>query len=200
MTGLRAVGLALASLLLAACSGAPSLVAPQPSDIEVDTPELQSLRAETGLEPCVPGAASTALPAVTLPCLGGGEDIDLSSLEGPMIISFWASNCTACRIEMPALQDFYEQHGDAVPVLGIDYLDLYPGVALEQVAKRGVTFPMLADPGGDLQETDQFVGVRGLPYLAFVDADGEVVGQHTGGVTSADELVGLVDEHLGLDL
>ena len=48
----------------------------------VDTPQLRRMKASAGVEPCRPGAATDgALPAVSLPCLGGGEAVDLSTLR-----------------------------------------------------------------------------------------------------------------------
>ena len=41
---------------------------------------------------------------------------------------------------------------------------------------------------------------RGLPAFVFVDADGVVVGQVSGGVESADEVEDLVEEHFGIRL
>ena len=41
---------------------------------------------------------------------------------------------------------------------------------------------------------------RGLPAFVFVDADGKVVGQDSGGVESAGEVVDLVEEHFGITL
>jgi thiol-disulfide isomerase/thioredoxin len=207
----RAV-LATAVLLLAtACSagsdgdtgadgGTGAVPAPGDSTIAVDTPDLVALRAAAKIEPCVPGTASGNLPAVTLPCLGGGAGVDLSTLEGPMIINLWASSCVACRVEMPVLAQFHETYAAQVPVLGIDLLDTYPGIALKQARQRGATYPQLADPGGDLLETPAFAKARGLPVLAFVDAAGDVKNLKLGAVTSLEQLVGLVDDALGLDL
>ena len=172
------------------------------SKIQVDTPELRALRARTELEPCRPGTdpSTSALPGVTLPCLGGGRSIDLSSLHGPMLISLWSSACGPCRVEMPVLEDFHQEYGDQVPVLGIDFADTYPGVALQQIAKREVTYPNLADPGGDLLDTEQFRRVLGLPFLGFVNAGGDIVYVKFGGVTSVDEVADLVRDRLGVDL
>lgn len=195
---------AAAVLLLAgACtSGSETDTVPAPgdSDIAVDTPELRTLKAAAQVEDCVPGTAASELPALTLPCLGGGPDVDLSTLQGPMVINFWASNCGPCRVEMPVLQEFHETYADRVSVLGIDMQDGYPGIALKQTKQRGATYPQLADPGGDLLSETAFAQARGLPYLAFVDGAGKVRGQQLGGVTSVPELVGLVQDALGIDL
>jgi thiol-disulfide isomerase/thioredoxin len=195
------------ALVLAGCSGddkAPMLYPddnqPPKSSVQVDTPELRQLKAEAGVEDCVPGPGGGALPAVEVACLGGGPTVDLSSLRGPMVINLWQSACTACEKEMPILQSFHETYGDKVAVLGIDSTDVFPGTALEQLGERGVTYPQLADPGGDLQDTDTFARVRGYPYLAFVDADGSIAYEKFGAVESADELESLVQQHLGVSL
>jgi thiol-disulfide isomerase/thioredoxin len=185
------------------CSSDDTDAVPKPGEpkIEVDTPELRQAKADAGIEDCAPGTASSALPAVTLPCLGGGPDVDLSTLQGPMIVNFWFAACGPCRTEMPVLGDFHRRYGDRVPVLGVDSLDTVPGLALELAGKRDATYPQLADPGGELTTEPVFANSnKGRPYLAFVDASGQVAGEEIGGVTSIDELVGLVDEHLGLDL
>ena len=41
---------------------------------------------------------------------------------------------------------------------------------------------------------------RGLPAFVFVDGDGVVVGQLSGGVESAAEVEDLVEEHFGIRL
>jgi hypothetical protein len=101
---------------------------------------------------------------------------------------------------MPILQAFHEQYGDQVGVLGIDSADQYPGTAFELLAATGVTYPQLADPDGDLQETSVFAKIRSYPHLTFVDADGEVAYEKAGAVESADELRELVETHLGVTL
>ncbi|WP_372734254.1 TlpA family protein disulfide reductase [Nocardioides sp.] len=198
--------LSLCVASLVGCSGddqapvlEPGQVAPA-SKIEVDTAELRALKAEAGLLECENGPGGGALTPLTLPCLGGGQSVDLSTLRGPMIISLWQSACTACKKEMPILQSFHERFGDTVALLGIDSTDTFPGTALEQLDERGVTFPQLADPGGDLLDTDEFAAVRGYPYLAFVDDDGSLAYLKAGAVNSSEELETLVETHLGVTL
>ena len=201
----RAVAVAaLGLVVLAGCSDdkAPMLTGdgPAPTSVDVDTPELRELRAEAGLEECERGPGGGGLPAVTVACLGGGPAVDLSTLRGPMVINLWQSACQECAHEMPILQSFHETYGGDVPVLGIDSTDQFPGEALEQLAERGVTYPQLADPAGDLQDTDAFAKLVGYPHLVFVDGDGEIAYQKSGAVSSADELEGLVEDHLGVSL
>jgi len=192
---------ALAALALTGCSGSDLPTQPGAARVDVDTPALRAIKKDAGIADCEPGTAvSGGLPDLTLPCLGGGPSVDLSAVQGPVIVNLWQSFCGPCRKEMPALQEFYERHGDRVAVLGIDSTDTQPQAALEFARQVGATYPQLADPGGDLSTLDPFPYIRGYPYLAIFDADGRLAYQQFGGVSSYDELVRLVDEHLGIDL
>jgi len=195
------VALAAAVLLLAGCDDESQIVpGPGPSKVKVDTAELRTLKAEIGMRDCPPGPGGGELPAITLPCLGGGTGVDLSSLRGPLVLSLWQAGCEPCREEMPALQAFDDRYGDRVPVLGVDFADQYPGSALEEAGERGVTYPSLADPGGDLMDTEEFAKIPGMPMLYFIAADGSVAFVQPGGVDSADKVVDLVREHLEVEL
>lgn len=194
-----AVALLAAGVLLTGCdSVAPSFAC----KVEVDSADLVDDREAAGIASCqsIPATgADTGLPAVDLDCLGEKGSVRLDAIEGPAVLNFWASNCGPCRKEMPALQEFYAAHGDQVPVIGVNYLDTYPGAAIELARMSGVTYPSLADACGDLQKTDAALGA-GLPFFLFVSADGTVSRPHLGGVTTADEVVALVREELGIDL
>jgi thiol-disulfide isomerase/thioredoxin len=209
----RTLGTALAAgvLVFAGCTAEPERapIVPPPggvpeSSVQVDTPELRDLKQRAGIEDCEPGPGAGDdggdLPALTLACLGGGQAVDLASLRGPMVINLWQTACEACEVEMPILQAFHTAYGERVAVLGIDSTDVFPGSALEVLGERGVTYPQLADPGGDLQDTDAFAKVRGYPWLFFVDEGGRIVYQHAGAVRSDEDLTDLVTEHLGVSL
>jgi thiol-disulfide isomerase/thioredoxin len=116
-----------------------------------------------------------------------------------MVLNLWASWCAPCRDEMPVLERFHQQHGDRVPILGIDYEDVQVAAAMDLVQETGVTYPLLADPQAHLQGEPPFPGRMGLPMFAFLDDDGKatVVAEQ---VESVPELEALVDEHLGVTL
>ena len=203
MKRLLAVAASLvAASVLAGCTGAesPIIPGPGPSKVKVDTPDLRALKAKIGMRDCVPGPGGGALPDLTLQCLGGGTSVNLSSLKGPLVLSLWQAGCTPCRKEMPALQAFDAKYGNRVPVLGVDFTDTYPGSALDEAGKRGVTYPSLADPGGEMQGFDEFAKIPGLPTMYFIDAHGKIAYQRSFGVDSADEVADLVREHLGVPL
>lgn len=176
---------------------------PGPAQIDVDTPDLRKAKQEAGVEPCVPGDGEPVpggLPELTLPCFGGGPDVDLSSLRGPLVVSVWASWCSPCRREMPVLQAFHEKYGDRVPLLGIDYEDPQTANAMALVAETGVTYPLLADPQSSLSAQEPFPPLQGLPYLALVDEDGTVVWNEFEIIESEQQLVELVETELGVAL
>ncbi|HWJ11237.1 MAG TPA: TlpA disulfide reductase family protein [Nocardioides sp.] len=197
-----AVALLAAGVLLTGCdSVAPSLackVDPAADDLVAD-------REAAGIADCDPATWSVGdgeaarLPDLELDCLGGADGAALDQVHGPAVINFWASNCGPCRKEMPALQTFYEDYGDQVTVLGVNFVDTYPGAAIDLARQLGVTYPSLADACGELQETDAQLGI-GLPFFLFVAEDGSVSKPHAGGVTSPEEVVALVEQNLGIEL
>jgi hypothetical protein len=81
-------------------------------------------------------------------------------------------------------------------VVGVDYLDVRPDQALKLVKDTGVTYPLLADPGGRLRVD---LKVRGLPGIVFVKADGTVETEYRV-VRSYAELRGIVQDQLGVEL
>lgn len=206
-----AAGSVVLLLVLAGCSNEPDAAQrsePQAVEagVDVDTPRLRALKSDAGVERCEPGQPGDAeagghtpdrMPDVVLPCLGGGPDVDLSSLRGPMVVNLWAQWCGPCRGELPYYQRLHERAGDRVRVLGIDYQDTQPQQALELVRDTGVTYPLLADPAAATRAPFR---VRGLPGLLFVDEHGSVVHQEYTVIRSEHQLRELVETYLGVRL
>ena len=190
-------------LALGACSSDGGIVV-RPPDVQVDTPELRAAKDRIGMLDCQPGSGQPVdggLPDVTLPCLAGGPDVDLASLRGPMMINLWQARCEPCKREMPALEEFHQEYGEQVAVIGIDFNDVQPAAAMALAEETGITYPSIADPGGELMTQEAFaIARRGLPAFLFVDADGTVAGTSSGGVDSVAEVKDLVSEHLGISL
>lgn len=193
---------ALALLALTGCAGQdPGL---GPARVDISAQDVRALKAEAGVEPCRPGDVTSpvggSLPAITLPCLGGGRSVDLSTLRGPMVINLWASWCGPCRSEMPIIQRFHEKHGDRVPVLGINYQDVQPYAAMQLVQRTGVTYPLLADPQASLSGAEPLPVIRGLPVMVLIDRDGRVVSTQAVAIKSLGQLEDLVRTQLGVRL
>jgi thiol-disulfide isomerase/thioredoxin len=192
-----------ALLLLAATACSPSDVRDDlgPPDVDVDTTTLRTIKEHAGIADCVPGSDAPVkggLPKVTLPCLGGGKAVDLSTLRGPLVVNLWASWCAPCRRELPIYQDFAEAYDGRVDVLGIDFNDVQSEAALTLAGESGVTYPQLADPGAELDGAGTLGRLLGLPILVLVDRAGKVVFHEPREIKSLDELTDLVAQHLGV--
>ncbi|HEX6249306.1 MAG TPA: TlpA disulfide reductase family protein [Nocardioidaceae bacterium] len=197
-----------AALLLLSCAPADDAAGDRATDdpgrfavdVDVDTPELRAAKEKAGIEECPtpsgpPPRASEPLPDVTLACLGGGPEVDLTTLRGPMVINLWAQWCPPCREELPFYQRLHEEAGGQVAVLGVDYQDTRPDWALDLLAETGVTYPSVADPAGKLRVPFR---VRGLPGIVFVDEQGEVRGVDYVVIESYEQLTDLVEKRLGV--
>jgi cytochrome c biogenesis protein CcmG/thiol:disulfide interchange protein DsbE len=110
-----------------------------------------------------------------LPLLDAGASGDtgqVADYRGKwVLVNLWASWCTPCRDESPALQSFHEEHrGDGFTVLGIDTED-NTADALEFVDEFGLSYPQLHD--GDGARRDE-LGMTGVPESVLVDPEGNV--------------------------
>jgi thiol-disulfide isomerase/thioredoxin len=196
-------GVLVAVLLLAltACTGEDGGL--RGSSVDVAAKDVRALKAKTDVAQCRPGTDALVgggMPDVTLPCLGGGPDVNVSSLRGPMVINLWASWCGPCRQEMPIIQRFHERYGARVPVVGIDFQDVQPYAAMQLAAQSGVTYPLLADPQGALSAASPLPVIKGLPMMVLVDAQGRVVSVKAVAIRSLGQLEELVRTELGVRL
>ena len=81
----RRAGRGRAPVALAGCDDdreTPIIPGPGPSKVEVDTPELRALKAEAGIEDCVPGPGGGALPDLTLQVPRRGHAASTSPRSG----------------------------------------------------------------------------------------------------------------------
>jgi len=138
------------------------------------------------------------LPALRLPCLGGGPAVRLSDLRGtPMVLNVWAAWCVNCDREMPLFRDAMARAGAKVRFFGIHYM------ADEKYGERsaadfGVQFPSVHDEDGD--KVVKALRTTAPPQTLFVTADGKVAGRMVGEITSQEQLDDLIDRYLGVRL
>ncbi len=124
-------------------------------------------------------------PALTV-TISGGRDFDLDAMRGKVVlVVFWATWCTPCLEEMPALEKYYREHkadGFEVIALSIDK----PGnraKAFKVLAKLPFAGAMAADAS-----RNGFGTPEAVPVSYIVDAQGIVRDKFI----SVDE--GLLDE------
>ncbi len=130
-----------------------------------------------------------AMPKVTGTTLDG-QTIDLDTLRGKwVVVNFFATWCTGCRIEHPELVKFQQQHQAAgdVQVVSIAFND--QAAALKTFfQKEGGDWPVIVSDDG--RAAIDF-GVTGIPE-SFVIAPNQLVVAHFEGV-SADALNAVID-------
>lgn len=153
------------------------------------------------LDPCPASDPTVApradgLPDLTLACLGKGEPVRLAGVRGkPMVVNVWASWCGPCKEELPMMGEFYRANSASVSFLGIDLADDRVA-ALAMAGRTKMTFPSVQDPNSQVRAGLRVVGV---PTTLFVRPDGTIAGR-AGVVSSRQELAGLVNQYLGVDV
>lgn len=143
-----------------------------------------------------------ALPDLTLAGFDGGPELALDELRGPAVINLWGSYCQPCRAEMPILEEFSQEHEGRVQMIGVDFQDnqVKGDKGAEALAEEtGVTYPLYTDFEGVIAEAP-LPRVFGLPFLLFVDAEGQVVAREGIEIESVEQLEELVTKHLGTNL
>ncbi|TQJ19446.1 thiol-disulfide isomerase/thioredoxin [Kribbella jejuensis] len=136
---------------------------------------------------------TNGLPDVSLACLGDGPDIRLADLRGPLVINVWAQWCGPCREEAPYLAALAKS--GKVKMLGIDYDDPRPELAVRFAGDEGLRYPHLVDQDKAIQRP---LKVGGPPLTVFVDANGAVAYVHRGVLTSQQQLDQLLKDKLGV--
>lgn len=122
-------------------------------------------------------------PAFALASVDGRRVRLDSRPRKPMLINFWASWCTECRKEHPALMRAHEQWQDRVDFVGVVYRDSPDNVRrflVERGETPATTYPNLLDRGSRVAID---YGVYGVPETFFVDARGRVTYKRVGRVT-----------------
>ncbi len=110
-----------------------------------------------------------------------GNEVRLSDYRGrTVLLTFWATWCGPCRLEMPTFEGRYQEFkDDGFTVLGLNYDEPVEDVSVFR-DELGLSFPLLLDPGGSVQ---QLYRIRGYPSSIFVDPQGVVRIVHIGLIT-----------------
>ena len=116
---------------------------------------------------------ATLAPDFTLESLDG-KSVRLSDLLGKaVLLNFWSTWCTPCKIEMPWFVEMQRQYGaQGLQIVGVAMDD----ASKEDIAKfakdMGVNYPILI---GKEAVGDEYGGVPALPETFFIGRDGKIV-------------------------
>lgn len=118
-----------------------------------------------------------------------GRKVSLADYRGKTLaVTFWASWCGPCRMEMPVLIRFYRQTHDSGSNFEILAISIDDNREDAQDAARAmkIPFPVLLDSGSHLADTYK---VEGIPMLFVIDKSGKVSWSHTGFQIGLDYLL-----------
>jgi peroxiredoxin len=139
---------------------------------------------ETGLGGHGSGGQMTALngkpaPDFHLAALHG-HTVSPADFRGKMlVVTFWASWCAPCRMELPALEKFYRQthKGDANYEIVSINIDEERAAAESAATELKLPFAVLLDPASKILRA---YNVDAIPALFVIDKDGKVIHAQVG--------------------
>ena len=117
-----------------------------------------------------------------------GNEHTLSNYQGKTVfLNFWATWCGPCQMEMPDIQQLYEDYGyneEDLVVLGIAGPNIGSEGSVEDITafldENGYTFPVVMDEEGLYF---YLYGIRAYPTTFMIDKDGNVFGYAQGALT-----------------
>jgi peroxiredoxin len=118
-------------------------------------------------------------PAFDLESLDGRR-VSLASYRGkPLAVTFWASWCGPCRMELPVLTRFYQQthkSGSDFEILAIS-IDTTRDEAEGAARTLKIPFPVLMDLDGQIAGSYH---VDSIPTLFVIDRSGKLIWSNVG--------------------
>jgi peroxiredoxin len=140
--------------------------------------------ASTGALPALAAAEGEPFPALTLPDVTMGRDLDVkkhfSGSVGALV--FMQTSCAACRKELNAFSEILKKH-PTLKIIAVS-VDSGGGNRVDRYREGyGFTFPFVHDPEF---KTPEIFGFSFTPALVLVGKDGKIA-QLKGGFRPGDE-------------
>jgi cytochrome c biogenesis protein CcmG/thiol:disulfide interchange protein DsbE len=131
--------------------------------------------------PALPPGALVGRPVTLAGLLGAPQQAGAATAGGTgaaaprgsrgAIVRFWASWCTPCQREAPAVERFAQSAAGRGRIVGVDYGESETAGPRAFLRRYGWTFPNLSDPNAHAGEA---YGLVGLPSTFVIDARGRI--------------------------
>lgn len=107
-----------------------------------------------------------------------GNRITLDALKGKVVfLNFWATWCTPCRDEMPAMDELHKRFADkGLVIIAVNFLESGDKAAAF-ADKNGFKFKIASDDGSEI---GALYNARLLPTSYIIDRQGQAVGKAIG--------------------
>ena len=168
-------GILTVILLASAVAAPPTLPSPVPPTIPpLPTP---TLAAQTFAPTVAPGATPGPIVAIGQPApplkvtLTDGSLLDTADYAGqPLWVNFMATWCPQCQDELPLMERYQSDYGDAMTILVVDTGE--EGESVQAFMNSlNIDLPVGVDEDGSAQAA---WGTYALPVHVFIDASGVV--------------------------
>ena len=148
---------------------------------------LRAAAALVALTVAMPAMAQQAATGFSLRDINN-QEVSLEAQKGKVVLlSFWATWCGPCKVEMPHLNKLFEEKKDeGFVVLSISSDDARTKSQVKPyIMRQRYSFPVLLDTEGKV--TSIYNPTKTLPYTAIVDRQGNIAYVHSG-YTPGDEV------------
>jgi peroxiredoxin len=125
-----------------------------------------------------------------------GTTFSLSDFKGrSVMLNFWRINCYWCIVEMPFIQQVYDEWPDEnLVILTINIADSAEKVT-EFLQENELSLPVLLDRAAEVAAQYR---VSGIPCTFFIDREGLIRYIKFGACQSQEELEGLLNQFIAL--
>ena len=133
--------------------------------------------------------AGKKLPAVTIKDVDGNsiKTNEVSNDGNPIIISFWATWCKPCKLELSTINDLYEdwqeETGVKLVAVSVDN-ERTKNMVKPYVNAESWEYDVWMDTNADFKRA---MGVNNVPHTFLLDGNGNIVYSHSGFVPGDEE-------------
>lgn len=114
-----------------------------------------------------------------------GNQVSLSGFRGqPVVLNFWATWCSPCRVEIPHLEALYTKYKDqGLVVIGMNVETDY--MKVKHFAESRISYTVLLDGSTQSQGYD----ISGIPCTYYIDREGIVRHRSVGFAPGGEVLI-----------